>query len=193
LEQSARGETSVVEMKHNALKSLWGDGPKDSYAEEKRKNTAKSMISPGERPQDIRTPKALLELVAHALGGKIALDAADTLQQTPALKHYTGEPGSDGLVEPWTDGTYCNPPYKDLKEWLSKACKEATTGSRIVVLCPVRPHRAWFRRAMREATSIVYLNPLKFEGFKQAFPAPLCLLCYNVEAGESFSAWGETA
>jgi hypothetical protein len=176
---------------HNALKSLWGDGPKDSYAEEKRKNTAKSMISPGERPQDIRTPKALLDAVASVLGGSIALDACDTLQQTSASAHYTGEEGSDGLALPWANGTYCNPPYKDLKAWLAKATVEATTGSSIIVLCPVRPHRAWFRRAMREASAIVYLNPLKFEGFKQAFPAPLCLLCYNVEAGESFSAWGE--
>lgn len=179
-------------MNHNALKSLWGDGPKDSYKEEKRKNTAKSMISPGDRPQDIRTPKELLYAVAYCFGGTIALDAADSLKETPALEHYTGDLGSDGLKMPWKDRTYLNPPYKDLKDWLEKATREAgNVLHRIVVLCPVRPHRKWFRQAMREATDIVYLDPLKFEGFAQAFPAPLCLLCFNVEAGNYFDAFGE--
>jgi hypothetical protein len=170
-------------MTHNALKSLWGDGPKDSYAEAKRPSH--------DRPQDIRTPKALLTDVAIAFGGKILLDAADALAQTPAMMHYTGGPGSDGLVEPWADGTYLNPEYKDLKVWLEKTLREAKQRKRIIVLCPVRPHRPWFRRAMRAAQSIVYLNPLKFEGYKQAFPAPLCLLCYNINAEDTFAAWGE--
>ncbi len=183
---------------HNALKSLWGAGPEHSYAEQKeqsRKNTAKSMISPPdiERPQDIRTPVDLLEAVAEFFGGEITLDAADTLQQTPAKKHYTGEVGSDGLTLPWEDGTFVNPPYKTLKDWLEKALVEQASGKRIVVLCPVRPHRGWFRKAMKKASSIVYLNPLKFDGFKQAFPAPLCLLVYNVwDVGDDFDKWGET-
>lgn len=186
-------------MTHNALKSLWGDGPKESYAEQKeqsRKNTAKSMISPPDidRPQDIRTPPDLIEAVIELFDGVIALDACDSLCQTKAMMHYTGpEPGGDGLVEPWVDRTYCNPPYKDLKFWLDKALKEAKQGKRIAVLCPVRPHRAWFRRAMRAATSLVYLNPLKFEGYKQAFPAPLCLLIYNTTAEGAFDKWGEEA
>jgi hypothetical protein len=181
-------------MNHNALKSLWGDGPKDSYREQKRKNTAKSMISPGDRPQDIRTPKDLLEAVAKCFGGTIVLDAADSLRATPAQHHYTGEEMCDGLKASWMDRTFCNPPYKDLKAWLDKAVNEATDDEykSIIVLCPVRPHRSWFREAMRECSEIVYLNPIKFEGFDQAFPAPLCLMMFNVFSNGAFNKWGDS-
>jgi len=154
----------------NALDTLWG-GP-----ERRRKNTAKAMISPGARPQDIRTPLVIFRTLVQYWGESIALDACDGEARTPCVLHLT----SGGLDRPWADRTYCNPPYQDLKSWLAKAVHEArATGNRIAVLCPVRTHRKWFREAMAETSAIIYLDPLTFEGYTQAFPAPLCILFFN--------------
>lgn len=76
-----------------------------------------------------------------------------------------------GLTAPWIDKTFCNPPYKTLEEWLEMSLKQTTDH---VILVPVRPHRVWWRAWAREM-EIVYLNPVKFMGHDQCFPAPLCL------------------
>lgn len=130
---------------------------------------------PGERPQTIITPKSVLDM----LPWEIALDpCACEGSLVVADKYYRIDLGQDGLILPWTDRTYCNPPYKDLKTWLAKAQQEACMGYRIAVLAPVRTHRKWFRLAMQTAL-VRWLDPVKFHGYPQAFPAPLCLLIWN--------------
>ncbi len=148
---------------------------------QKRANTVKSMTSPGERPQSIYTPVSFIE---RYIPWPIALDpcaAHDSPVSALAEVKYYG-PGYDagGLVLPWLDRTYVNPPYKDLKLWLARAYDQAVhTGGRIAVLAPVRTHRAWFRAAMHSTRVVQWLDPVKFEGYDQAFPAPLCLLWWG--------------
>jgi hypothetical protein len=87
-----------------------------------------------------------------------------------------------GHSVPWVPRTYINPPFgdkgpecllanfEDFCATFAHACVECA------FLCPVRSHRKWWRRAvLRAADAIVFLDPLKFEGFAQSFPAPLCL------------------
>ena len=43
----------------------------------------------------------------------------------------------------------------------------------------LRNHRPWFRTAWLEADCVIALNSLKFRGYDQAFPAPLCLMYWG--------------
>lgn len=150
---------------------------------------------PKKREQEILTPACITDFVRLVFGGEIALDpcAAIRVESTVnATKIYTGLEGDfNGLVEPWTDRTYCNPPFDKLKDWLAKAALEASLAGygpvpepkRISVLAPVRPHRKWYRAACIEAKRtgfVLELNPIAFIGFDQVFPAPLALLGFNV-------------
>lgn len=128
----------------------------------------------GKREQEILTPPWLCELLVKQWGC-IALDPCSP--ETPnvgALCYYT----HSGLDADWLDGTYCNPPYGDLKLWLAKACEEAKQGHRLALLVPARTSRKWYRKAL-DGRWVVELDPLKFVGFDAGFPAPLHLICFN--------------
>lgn len=90
---------------------------------------------------------------------------------------------SRGLIDLWLDETFCNPPYGTLKDWLEWAMAQFVDH---ILLVPVRPNRTWWRKwaASIPAGDLVYLNPLKFVGYEQAFPAPLCLARANAPAAE---------
>lgn len=164
----------------NALHTLWGSG--DVERDRRRKNTAKSMISPSEggveREQTIYTPKIVLDVIAEVWPEGIQLDPCSGPDSDVVSKYKYNET-DDGLICNWFSRTYCNPPYKNLKDWLAKADTDGADGIEIIVLCPVRTHRKWFRRTMERCTAICWMDPLKFKGYAQAFPAPLCLLYWG--------------
>jgi hypothetical protein len=89
-----------------------------------------------------------------------------------SLVNATAWTDCDGLTAPWPDGTFANPPYDKLKDWLAWSLEQNTDH---VMLVPVRPHRKWWREWARKCGELVYLNPVTFEGHSQSFPAPLCL------------------
>lgn len=177
-----------TEPRTNALQALYGSG--DPERDRKRRNTAKSMISPPEggaqREQTIYTPQSVLDVAKEVWPEGITLDPCHgPLSIVNAGKTYDGSPGQDGLALPWSERTFVNSPYKDLKVWLAKAQAEADLGCEVIVLCPVRTHRIWFRHAMQSCTAISYMDPLKFLGYAAAFPAPLCLMYWG-ERKEGF-------
>ena len=172
----------------NALQTLWGSG--DPEADQARKNTAKSMISPGVREQTIYTPQCVLDVVDQLWPEGIALDPCSGPDSIVKAKDYCDlDAGKDGLTIPWPQFTFVNPPYKDLKKWLEKALHESgpLSFAEILLLVPVRTHRKWFREAMGYATETVFLDPLKFHGFKQAFPAPMCLMYFGQRPLKNFT------
>jgi hypothetical protein len=89
-----------------------------------------------------------------------------------------------GLTATWAFGglVYVNPPYEELQAWLAKALREAAAGVEIIVLGPVRPHRKWWRKSWNKANARMWLDPLRFVGFTQTFPAPLCLWYFGPRA-----------
>lgn len=143
-----------------------------------------------EREQEILTPSCITDFVRDIFGGPIMLDPCAAVDGTGNTVRadfiYTGPPGgADGLVEPWRDRTFCNPPFGKLKAWLAKATYEATTSAhRIVVLCPVRSRSEWWRTdrdlCKMFGGSYVELNRLAFVGYQHTFPESLALFCYNV-------------
>lgn len=190
------------------------DPEPETLKERARKNrnaTAKSMISPGERPQEIYTPQVLIDAILK-VWPHVALDPCSgpgsivgaidscylppsaTLGKTGKVKvEYlpVGGDSRDGLTTPWVDYTYVNPPYKLLKDWLMKGRVEGQDeGREVIMLVPARGHRTWFRDVVATCNEICDLNPVKFVGYKSTFPAPLLALYWGVNTSlfrEAFS------
>lgn len=82
----------------------------------------------------------------------------DQLAQTPEslLKHFEEEyghfdfdpcppdPSFDGLNVSWGERNYVNPPFREIKSWLTKAIAEWNLGKEIVFLMPIRIHTKYF-------------------------------------------------
>lgn len=147
--------------------------------------------------QTVLTPNSILDPIRELWDGEIAMDPCDApdgsntkalarvWQQTDELFMYKGcqpfltsHPG--GLSVSWPSRTFVNPPYNKLKDWLHPPLGYVPD---TVWLVPVRPHRTWWRSWARDMDLIVYLNPLKFEGYAQT-SAPLCLGYFGHRAGE---------
>lgn len=89
---------------------------------------------------------------------------------------------TSGCVVDWPGRTFCNPVYGNkgpettLGTFRDFCAAFARSKSEAVMLCPVRSHRDWWcRDVLGACDAITYLAPVKFEGFSQTFPAPLCL------------------
>lgn len=147
------------------------------------------MAMPGERNQVVLTPELILEKVRHVFGGQIKLDPCTTLENpTNADKFYTES--DDGLSKKWKHKTYVNPPFKHLSNWMEKASYENVE---MIMLGPVRTHRKWFYTTSKSCdeiagepfTSFAFIRTIKFQGHKQAFPAPL-FIAYKGPSNERF-------
>jgi hypothetical protein len=108
-----------------------------------------------------------------------------------------------GHIQEWPDRTFVNPPFGDRGPHASLASFQdftdafESTPNSVIMLCPVRSHRQWWRRnVMFAADAVCYLDPLKFEGFPQSFPAPLCLAYKGCDPDgfrDAFRSFGDTA
>jgi hypothetical protein len=136
------------------------------------------------RPQEILTPESVVKFCHLLWGEGVRLDpCASNLPESVVKAEIRYVERDDGLQQVWLDRTYVNPPYKNLKQWMQLASQEARQGYRIAMLCPVRGHRDWWHEYRDTASVEVQLKPLKFVGYDQAFPAPLCLLLWNTTEG----------
>ncbi len=164
----------------NALHSLYGGTTK------RRRALAGNVgVKQEDREQTVFTPMWFVSQLVEEMeysGLEYALDPCTTQDNpTGAADFYTEE--TDGLSKCWkyTDGAFFfNPPFKDLEEWLCKARNEWwLEGARGYGLVPTRPQREWFGELVA-GLPVCNLRPLKFVGHKQAFPAPLSLICYGL-------------
>ena len=107
-----------------------------------------------------------------------------------------------GHVQDWPDRSFCNPPYGDRGPHASLGGFQEFTeayaraeGS-VIMLCPVRSHRKWWRKnVLFTSDAVCFLDPIKFEGFQQSFPAPLCLAYRGPDPEgfkEAFELFGDT-
>jgi hypothetical protein len=109
------------------------------------------------------------------LWGEIALDPCGSKRHEIAVVTRFIDDENHGLASPWVDRTFINPPFGKLKDWLAHS-REIRGHERLAIFCPVRTHRAWFRETAQAMATVFYLRPIKFVGYAQAFPAPLCLM-----------------
>lgn len=113
-----------------------------------------------------RTPPALAAKFVEEY--QCVLDAAADKDNAVCPTFYDGEPGSDGLTQPWVApeaGVWVNPPYEDSGSWLTKACEEvllAENCARAVLLVPAAIGTAWFSRALRLAEVHLFDERIRF-------------------------------
>lgn len=94
------------------------------------------------RRDDWETPPRVFERIAERFG-PFALDAAALPCNAKVAPFYT--PDDDGLILPWLNPTFCNPPYgRALPAWLKKAIREQARGITSVLLLPSNTDTAWF-------------------------------------------------
>jgi len=98
------------------------------------------------------------------------------------------QPGKqDGLLRPWGDRTYVNPPYSRPLPWIQKAIIEAQQGKRVVMLLRHDSSTEWWRM-LHEAGAhfFAYIGRMRFsESGHAPFPSVLVMLGNGVvEASE---------
>ena len=165
----------MSEDPRGGIASLWGKAAVDAI------RTRECVAMPGKRKQEILTPPDILDPL-RAFWGRIAFDPCGSRQQS--IADLTAFIEDDGLSVRWPDFTFVNPPYCDLKLWLAHFREHA---GRTCFLGPVRSNRPWWREAAREASAVLFLRPIKFIGYPQAFPGPLCLM-FNRDTREDVRA-----
>ena len=117
--------------------------------------------SPGK--QDMRTPRWLFERLSYCFG-PFALDAAASAENALCSKFFDGStPNLDGLLAPWIDVTFCNPPFRDAGEWVRKAIAEAKRGARSVLIVPVGCSQSWWHEAAAHATIFYPTKRISFD------------------------------
>lgn len=203
---TASEPTLVYDPSTKALRAFYGasDRQRASFPAEEVSGVQATVKTPigspdTDRPQEVYTPAEIRDLLVK-LWGAIRLDpcAGPDSILAPERAYYgeqvdtgrrkkNGQPilewTGPGLTSPWCDGTYFNPPYNALEDWLAKAVEEAGLGYEIAGLVPVRTHRAWFRAAVLDrADAVCWLNPVTFLGYDQSFPAPLVLVYWGPSA-----------
>lgn len=103
-----------------------------------------------------RTPRWLFDLLDRRYG-PFRLDAAASRHNRMCDAYHGPDRGSDGLIDPWADVTFCNPPFRDTGAWVRKACTEFDErGIRSVLVLPVGCSQAWFHRHLLGKHEILY-------------------------------------
>jgi len=95
-----------------------------------------------------RTPPWLYQACCSLAGvDDFALDAFADATNALCLHYLDGGPQRDGLVEPWSDWTFANPPFKLMDRVVGKALVEAVDygRARSVLVGPAGCSQRWFR------------------------------------------------
>jgi phage N-6-adenine-methyltransferase len=99
----------------------------------------------------MRTPRWLFDMLADRFG-PFALDAAASSSNALCAAHYTKD--DSGLLRPWFDVTFCNPPFNNVGPWVSKAIDEQSRGVSSLLILPVGCSQRWFHEAAQ--TALIY-------------------------------------
>lgn len=109
--------------------------------------------------QDMRTPFSLFrrlerEFTPHGL---FTLDAAASEANALCSRFYDGGERGNGLTHPWEPWTFCNPPFKDSKLWVSKAIAEhRDEGVCSVLVLPVGCSQKWFHQLLEYGPASIW-------------------------------------
>ena len=91
-------------------------------------------------------------------------------------------PEQNGLKTSWADRNWCNPPYRNVSEWVEKAYKESWEDRLTVMLLPARTDTKWFHRYIykRDNVEVEFLKGrLKFVGAQHAAPFPSMIVIFK--------------
>ena len=107
------------------------------------------------------------------------LDVCADADNAKCPRYYTAE--QDGLLMPWADVNWCNPPYGNrIADWLAKARRVQANGGTTVLLLPSRTDTRWFHAHVMKASEIRFIKGrLKFGEVTNNAPFPSLLAVYR--------------
>lgn len=110
---------------------------------------------------------------------KFELDAAADHDNNKCDTYYTCE--NSGLLNPWRDNTFCNPPFSMIKDWVRKAYEQSRIwGGKKVMLIPARTDTRYFGDYITRASEIYFIKGrLKFSGAKNSAPFPSVIVVFE--------------
>lgn len=89
----------------------------------------------------------------------------------------------DGLTVDWGKSNYVNPPYSEIKEWLTKAIKEMKKGNKSVFLIPLRLSTKYWEELVYPYASEIrpIAGYIKFKGYEdiRGLNTPIGLVVYD--------------
>lgn len=130
---------------------------------------------------DYSTPQSLFGRVC-AKYGPFDLDAAASQANTKCSKFYSEH--EDALTQKWEGVVWCNPPWKDLISWTSKALGEVRSGNadRVVMLLPVITKTRWFHEVVLPHARIEWIRgEVRFGDSKYGFPGSVMIAVFEKE------------
>lgn len=145
-----------------------------------------------ENEQRIHTPMSILRPVYKLWPEGIACEpysSPDSLVEAKE-KHGPEFEIKDSLLVSWPERSYINPAYNALQD----AFAHGMQFDEQLWLIPVRPHRKWWRAARNACDLVVWLDPIKFVGYEQSFPAALAIFYRGrrtFDAHDLFAPLGE--
>ena len=95
---------------------------------------------------DYKTPPEIYNIALKFFNRKeFSLDTCCSDKHIPAIMHYS-LPEHDGLIMPWVNFSWCNPPYNECKKWIEKAYKENKEKDIVIaMLLPARTETKYFQ------------------------------------------------
>lgn len=92
------------------------------------------------------------------------LDAAASAENAKCERYYTIQ--DNALAKPWATSTWVNPPFQDIRPWVSWAKTQAAQGKGSVLLLKAATATAWFHDFVRDDADWWYFTR------RVAFEAP---------------------
>lgn len=145
-----------------------------------------------ENEQRIHTPPSVLRPVYQLWPEGIACEpysSPDSLVIADE-KHAPEFEIQDSLLVDWPERSFINPAYNALKA----AFAHGMQFDEQVWLVPVRTHRKWWRAARDACNLVVWMDPIKFVGYADQFPAAVALFYRGrraFDAHDLFSPLGD--
>lgn len=139
---------------------------------------------PGKSKQDYGTPLVFLDAVRKRLQiDDFGLDLAASMNNRVCPAHLNE--GQDSLKMDWAlhldgDWGWLNPPFGNIKDWVSKAATESKNGAKITMLVPASVGSNWWMNWVEPFAYQVFLNGrITFVGETAPFPKDCALLLYH--------------
>ena len=107
--------------------------------------------------QNWRTPPFVFQWAQSYQGRLFNLDAAADAENALCEKFFT-DGDLNGLNQPWTESTWCNPPFNRTAEFIDKAIHEAEMGVSSCLLVTSATETKWYRRAVEAPGRMVVIT-----------------------------------
>jgi phage N-6-adenine-methyltransferase len=111
--------------------------------------------------QNMRTPKWLFDLL-NELYGPFTLDAAASPHNALCDNFYTEK--DNGLIINWSYATFCNPPFRNFKDWIAHAWVEWNLYDKSSCLIgPTGCSQKWFHKYAKQGQILVPDKRISFD------------------------------